>query len=67
MLAFAASDIKPPPDIGVRWCSDYISGAGHGEGRFFIIFDLARLFSAEEAMALVTTAVFLGLWTADIA
>ncbi len=51
VLAFSAGDIEPPPDIGVRWRSDYISGVGHRDARFVIIFNLARLFSEEEAMA----------------
>jgi purine-binding chemotaxis protein CheW len=54
VLAFSADDIEPPPDIGVRWRSDYIRGVGHREGRFVIIFDLSRLFSTEEAVAIVS-------------
>ncbi len=46
--------IEPPPDIGVRWRSDYISGVGrHGDG-FVIIFDLERLFSTEDMAYLGT-------------
>jgi purine-binding chemotaxis protein CheW len=57
VLAFSAGDIEPPPDIGVRWRSDYISGVGHRDARFVIIFNLARLFSVEEAMALANTSI----------
>jgi purine-binding chemotaxis protein CheW len=55
VLALASGEIEPAPDIGVRWRSDYISGVGHRDGRFVIIFDLTRLFSSEEA-ALVAPA-----------
>jgi purine-binding chemotaxis protein CheW len=52
VMALKADDIEPPPDIGIRWRSDYIRGVGHRDGRFVIIFDLARLFSTEEAMSI---------------
>jgi purine-binding chemotaxis protein CheW len=52
VLAFDAGDIEPPPDIGVRWRSEYIRGVGHRDARFVIIFDLPRLFSTEDAIAL---------------
>jgi purine-binding chemotaxis protein CheW len=40
--------IAPPPDIGVRWRSDYIRGVGRHRDRFVIILDLERLFSSDE-------------------
>ncbi len=46
------SQIAPPPDIGVAWRSDYISGVGRRGDGFVIIFDLARLFAAEEILNL---------------
>jgi purine-binding chemotaxis protein CheW len=52
VLAFGAADIEPPPDIGVRWRSDYIRGVGHRDSRFVIIFDLSRLFSTEDVTAI---------------
>jgi purine-binding chemotaxis protein CheW len=52
VLAFAEGEIEAAPDIGVRWRSDYISGVGHRAGQFVIIFNLARLFSEDEAAAL---------------
>ena len=54
VLAFAASDIEPAPDIGVRWRSDYIRGVGHRDARFVIIFDLPRLFSTEDALVIAS-------------
>jgi len=45
--------IEPPPDIGTRWQSDYIEGVGRRGDRLVVVFDLARLFSADE-VALIT-------------
>jgi purine-binding chemotaxis protein CheW len=53
VLPLGADDIEPPPDIGVRWRSDYIRGVGHRDSRFVIIFDLSRMFSTEETIAIV--------------
>jgi purine-binding chemotaxis protein CheW len=52
VAALDAKQIEPPPDIGVKWRSDYISGIGRRGDGFVIIFDLSRLFSAEEAALL---------------
>jgi purine-binding chemotaxis protein CheW len=52
VMALKVDDIEPPPDIGVRWRSEYIRGVGHRDARFVIIFDLPRLFSAEDAIVL---------------
>lgn len=41
-----------PPDIGVRWRSEYIRGIGRRNGGFVIVFDLVNLFSHEEAALL---------------
>lgn len=51
VMGLAAQDIEPPPDIGVRWRSEYIRGVGHRDARFVIIFDLPRLFATDEAIA----------------
>lgn len=40
--------LEPPPDIGMRWRSDYIRGVGRRGESFVIIFDLSRLFSDDE-------------------
>jgi len=42
--------VEAPPDIGVRWRSDYISGVGRRAGGFVIIFDLPHLFSTTSAV-----------------
>lgn len=44
------------PDIGVRWRSDYIRAIGRRQGRFVIVFELARLFGSEEAALLAEVA-----------
>jgi purine-binding chemotaxis protein CheW len=54
VLAFSSADIEPAPDIGVRWRSDYIRGVGHRDSRFVIIFDLSRLFSTADAVAIAS-------------
>ncbi|HLN25517.1 MAG TPA: chemotaxis protein CheW [Patescibacteria group bacterium] len=41
--------VEPPPDIGVRWQSDYIRGIARRGADFVIILKLGRLFSSEEA------------------
>ena len=56
VMALRAEEIEPARDIGVRWRSDYILGVGHREGRFVIIFNLARLFSEEDTAALLCSA-----------
>jgi len=54
VIALNSADIEPAPEIGLRWNSDYINGVGRHNDSFVIIFDLARLFSTEEAMLLDT-------------
>ena len=51
-----AQHINPPPDIGVKWRSDYIKGVAHRGDGFVIIFDLVRLFSTDEIAVLGRTA-----------
>jgi purine-binding chemotaxis protein CheW len=40
--------LEPPPKVGVRWKSDYISAVGRSNGAFVIVFNLARLLTSEE-------------------
>ena len=44
--------LEPPPDIGTRWRSDYIRGVGRRGDGFVVIFDLQRLFSADDTALL---------------
>jgi purine-binding chemotaxis protein CheW len=53
VMALDLAQVEPPPDIGVAWRSDYISGVGRRGDGFVVIFDLARLFSGEEAATLL--------------
>ena len=53
VTALDGTAVEPPPDIGVRWRSDYISGIGRRGDSFVIIFDLARLLGSDE-VALLT-------------
>jgi purine-binding chemotaxis protein CheW len=45
------SQIEPPPTVGGRWKSDYLSGIGRKGDKFVIIFDLARLMASAEMPA----------------
>lgn len=47
--------LEPPPDIGIRWRSDYIQGVGRRNQSFVVVLDLERLLSSEE-VALVADA-----------
>lgn len=42
-------NVEAPPEIGVRWRSEYIRGIGRRGQEFVIVFDLGRLLSSEEA------------------
>jgi purine-binding chemotaxis protein CheW len=52
VAAITSDEIGPPPDIGTPWRSDYIEGVARRDGGFVVIFDLARLFTSQEAAAL---------------
>jgi len=52
VLDLDPSQIEPPPRIGTRLNTDFIKGMGNIDGRFVIILDINRVFSAEE-LALV--------------
>lgn len=49
VAALGERQIEPPPDIGARWRSQYIRGVSRVGDSFVIIFDLAELFSTDEA------------------
>lgn len=52
VAALNTRQIEPPPEIGIRWKSDYIRGVGRRGDSFVVIFDLARLFSSAELAVL---------------
>ncbi len=48
-------EMEPPPDIGIRWRSDYIKGVGRRGESLVIVLDIGYLFSSEEAAQIETT------------
>jgi purine-binding chemotaxis protein CheW len=50
VMALDVRQVEAPPDIGVKWRSDYISGVGRRDDGFVIIFDLPHLFSTTDAV-----------------
>jgi purine-binding chemotaxis protein CheW len=40
--------LEPPPDIGTKWHSDYISGVGRRGEHFVVVFNLSQLFASDE-------------------
>lgn len=48
--------VEAPPDIGVRWRSEYIRGIGRRGDAFVVVFDLNRLFSSEDIAMVVPEA-----------
>jgi purine-binding chemotaxis protein CheW len=48
VTALDAAAMERPPEIGVRWRSDYISGVGRRGEAFVIVLNLPRLFSTDE-------------------
>lgn len=57
VAGFPRVQIEPPPDIGLSWHSDYISGVCSRDESFVILLNLGRLFSSEEAAFLGSQAV----------
>lgn len=54
--AFRTDQIEGAPDIGVRWPSDYIAGVVKRAEGFVVLVDVARIFSAGEAVLLAPLA-----------
>lgn len=52
VTALSEHDMEAPPNVGVRWRSDYIRAISRSGGAFVIIFDLAHLFSSEDVALL---------------
>jgi purine-binding chemotaxis protein CheW len=40
--------LEPPPDIGTKWHSEYISGVGRRGDHFVVVFNLSQLFASDE-------------------
>ncbi|MBR9972469.1 chemotaxis protein CheW [Magnetospirillum sulfuroxidans] len=43
-----SSNVDPPPNVGVRWDSEFIKGIGRRRERFVIVIDFNRVFMAGE-------------------
>jgi purine-binding chemotaxis protein CheW len=41
--------LEPPPEIGVRWHSDYIQGVGRRGESFVVVFNLQHLFASMDS------------------
>lgn len=48
VTALDGERLEPPPEIGVRWRSDYITGVGRRRDGFVVVFDVSRLFADDE-------------------
>jgi purine-binding chemotaxis protein CheW len=48
VTSLAEHTLEGPPDVGVRWRSDYIRAIGRSGQSFVIIFDLSQLFTSDE-------------------
>lgn len=56
VVSFQEGDVKPAPDVGVSWRSDYIAGVVRRQEGFVVIFDLPKLLSATETALLASAA-----------
>jgi purine-binding chemotaxis protein CheW len=56
VLSVASETIEPAPEIGTPWRSDYIKGVVRRDTGFVVVFDLARLLSSPEVVALASSA-----------
>jgi len=50
------SSLEPPPEIGVKWRSEFIAGIGRRNGAFVTVLDLGQLFATGEIASLMTPA-----------
>jgi purine-binding chemotaxis protein CheW len=48
VVSLSEAELEPPPDVGVRWRSEYIRAVGRHDGRFVIVFNLEHLLTSEE-------------------
>ncbi len=56
VASLGSGQIEPPPDIGIKWRSDYIGGVGRNGDNFVIILNLAQLFAKDEIALLSANA-----------
>lgn len=48
VTGLAGDTIEPPPDIGVRWRTDYLRGIGRQGETFVIVFDIDRVLTIDD-------------------
>ncbi|MBF0454713.1 MAG: chemotaxis protein CheW [Magnetococcales bacterium] len=48
VMELGPGQIEPPPKIGTRLRSDFLIGMGKHDGRFIMILDIDKIFSADE-------------------
>ncbi len=54
VVTFTSSQIEGAPDVGVPWRSDYIAGVVRRDTGFVVVFDIAKLLTAEDTVLLGT-------------
>lgn len=52
VISAAADEIRPAPDVGIAWKSDYIAGVVRRANRFVVLMDIGRLLSRDDDAAL---------------
>jgi purine-binding chemotaxis protein CheW len=52
VTALDEQGLERPPELGIRWRSDYIQAIGRRNSSFVIVFDLEHLLSSDEAALL---------------
>jgi purine-binding chemotaxis protein CheW len=55
VATFAVDQIESAPDVGVPWRSDYIAGVVRRDGGFVVLFDLAKLLTADAGILATST------------
>ena len=50
VASFTAEQIGEAPDVGIAWRSDYIAGVVRRDSGFVVLFDLAKLLTADTAV-----------------
>lgn len=48
VIDLEAGQIEPPPNIGMRWRTEFIRGIGKRNDMFIILLDIDRVFSSDE-------------------
>jgi purine-binding chemotaxis protein CheW len=55
-LELDSGQIEPPPKIGTHLHSDFLIGIGKNDGKFIMILDVDKIFSADELSNIQETA-----------